>query len=210
MLGAHRAESRPGPALSSQAPTGPHLASPGSRQLPTNMKLFLHCESLVICPPDTLAQLSLVSRKRGRVADVAVITWALSGAGDQAVFYFPLVTRSRWHRNKSLCVGMRKILFDQFSFKYFLLKPSIKIDHQYVASGYMGLKVRLNESWVPISILEYYLVDRDLAWGRHILCLDVFCGLLCYSYSDIHVVVIQEIAFSEGIYFLCAEDKTWI
>ena len=95
MLGAHRAESRPGPALSSQAPTGPHLASPGSRQLPTNMKLFLHCESLVICPPDTLAQLSLVSRKRGRVADVAVITWALSGAGDQAVFYFPLVTRSR-------------------------------------------------------------------------------------------------------------------
>ena len=62
-----------------------------SRQLPTNMKLFLHCESLVICPADTLAQLSLVSRKRGRVADVAVITRAraLSGAGDQAVFYFP-------------------------------------------------------------------------------------------------------------------------
>ena len=107
----------------------------------------------------------------------------------------PLVTRSRWHRNKSMCVGTRKILFDQFSFKYFLLKPSIKIDYQYVASGYMGLKVRLNESWVPISILEFYLVDRDLAWGRHILCLDVFCGLLCYSYSDIHVVVIQEMAF---------------
>lgn len=119
-----------------------------SRQLPTlaNMKLFLHCVSLVICPPDTLAQLSVVSRKRGRVADVAVITRAraLSGASDQArlppVFYFPLVTRSRWHRNKSMCVGTRKILFDQFSLQYFL-KISIKIDHQYLdmikPSGYI-------------------------------------------------------------------------
>ena len=65
-----------------------------------------------------------------------------------------------------MCVGTRKILFDQFSLQYFL-KISIKIDHQYVdmikPSGYISLKVRLNDSWVPISILEYYLVDRDLA-----------------------------------------------
>ena len=85
----------------------------------------------IVCLWSFVSALTVDSQKRGIATDVSSNHPDPGIIGGHPVFYFPLVTRSRWHRNKSMpCVGTRQILSDQVSSKYFL-QISIKIDYRY-------------------------------------------------------------------------------
>ena len=179
------------PAISAQAPMGRTWRASSSRQLPrlANMKLFLDCVSLVIC---LSADWSLRSAEEPQMWAVITRTQALSGT---ILCFTSLWSHAADDTATNPCVWER----GKFYLTKFLSNISFKcqlrstIDNIRLKLLVIGLKVRANGNHGFLfqfkNIISLIKICQIQAWGRHILCLDVFCALLwCYGYSDQHSV----------------------
>ena len=138
----------PSPAISAQASMGRTWPPSSSRQLPrvANMKLFLHCVSLVIC---LSSHWTLRSAEEPQMWAVITGTQALSGA---ILCFTSLWSHAADDTATNPCHVWERGKF--YLTKFLSNISSIKIDYYryYKASGYWFEGQVKWDSWVPLSI----------------------------------------------------------